>query len=329
MNQTAHRRAATSPSVHRSATRRPFTTGRSRAGVRVMAGHPAANKWIEEQLGTGPVVKESFVSGSGWSSAYVVETQGGCRYFVKTALGRDEGMFRGEALGLQAMYDTHTLRIPKVFHYGLLEGAGRGGSFIVMEHLDMRGGRLDSGELGRRLARMHLATPKDEHAAAGQFGFPVDNTIGGTQQLNGWTSDWVAFLRDKRLGPQLQMTGDSQLKRMGEQLCSNLHTYFDGIEVRPSVLHGDLWSGNIGAVGSEPTIFDPATYYGHHEAEFGMSWCAGFSQDFYRAYHEIIPRAPGFEQRAEIYRLYHYLNHLNLFGDSYYSQCASILKRLT
>ncbi|EFJ43176.1 hypothetical protein VOLCADRAFT_66217, partial [Volvox carteri f. nagariensis] len=165
-----------------------------------------------------------------------------------------------------------------------------------------------------------------------QFGFPVDNTIGGTPQINTWSYDWEEFFRDRRLQPQLQMTGDTQLKRMGENLCSNLHTFFEGIEVRPSVLHGDLWSGNIGSVGGQPAVFDPATYYGHHEAEFGMSWCAGeggFSPAFYSAYHDLIPRAPGFERRAELYRLYHYLNHLNLFGDSYYPQCATILKRLT
>ncbi|KXZ53452.1 hypothetical protein GPECTOR_7g1351 [Gonium pectorale] len=299
-----------------------------------LAGHPGANAWIEENLGSGPVVKESFVGGSGWSSAYTVETRDGLKLFVKTALGRDEGMFKGEALGLQAMYDTNTLRIPKVYHYGLLGGAagpagGRGGSFIVMEYLDMRAGRLSMEALGRRLAQMHLAVPKDGNAAAGRFGFPVDNTIGGTPQANGWSDDWVAFLRDRRLAPQLRLTGDSKLQRLGDKLCAKLDSYFEGIEVRPSVLHGDLWSGNIGAVGDEPTIFDPATYYGHHEAEFGMSWCAGFSQDFWRAYHELIPRAPGFEQRADIYRLYHYLNHLNLFGDGYYSQCAAILQRLT
>lgn len=57
----------------------------------------------------------------------------------------------------------------------------------------------------------------------------------------------------------------------------NLEVFFEDIkgQVKPSVLHGDLWSGNIGAVDGEPTIFDPAVYYGHSEAEFGMSWCAG------------------------------------------------------
>jgi hypothetical protein len=64
--------------------------------------------------------------------------------------------------------------------------------------------------------------------------------------------------------------------------------------VKPSLLHGDLWSGNMtGVKGGGWAIIDPATYYGHSEAEFGMSWCAGFDQSFWRGYHEIIPRAPG------------------------------------
>ena len=94
------------------------------------------------------------------------------------------------------------------------------------------------------------------------------------------------------------------------------------------MLHGDLWSGNVAAVGGEPCIFDPASYYGHHEAEFGMSWCAGFSGDFWDAYHALIPKAPGFEERQQLYLLYHYLNHYNLFGSGYYGQCESILRRL-
>ncbi len=65
------------------------------------------------------------------------------------------------------------------------------------------------------------------------------------------------------------------------------------LQVRPCVLHGDLWSGNMSSVDGQPSIFDPAVYYGHSEAEFGMSWCASFSQDFYAGYHEIIPKQPG------------------------------------
>lgn len=55
----------------------------------------------------------------------------------------------------------------------------------------------------------------------------------------------------------------------------------------------------------------------------------GFKPAFWSAYHEVIPKQPGFEERHLIYTLYHYLNHYNLFGSGYYSQCQSILTTLT
>lgn len=293
-----------------------------------------AAAWIEEHMGMGKVTGTSFAGGSSWSSAYVYATESGRKLFVKTALGRDpQSMFRGEAEGLRAVHATRTVRVPEVHHYGPLPsapggGALRGGgSFIVMEHLDLQG-RCDQAELGRQLARMHLATPQHEHA--GQFGFVCDNTIGGTPQPNPWEDDWVAFFREHRLRHQLRLAGNARLNAAAEPLLrpGALETFFHGIEVRPSVLHGDLWSGNIASAGGAPTIFDPATYYGHSEAEFGMSWCAGFGAAFWAAYHELLPLAPGHEARADLYELYHKLNHYNLFGSGYLGDCERLLARL-
>jgi protein-ribulosamine 3-kinase len=83
-----------------------------------------------------------------------------------------------------------------------------------------------------------------------------------------------------------------------------LDKLFEGITVTPAVLHGDLWSGNMASVDGEPAIFDPATYYGHSEAEFGMSWCAGFSDAFYQAYFSVNPKQPGFDKRRDLYLVY-------------------------
>ncbi|EIE23853.1 Ketosamine-3-kinase [Coccomyxa subellipsoidea C-169] len=255
------------------------------------------------------------VSSSSWSSAYVYTTDGGKKLFVKQSSNGGEGMFKGEALGLQAMYGS-----------GLRGGEA---TFIIMEHLNFSG-RPSQADLGRKLAHMHLAEPSDENARDGKFGFAVDNTIGGTPQPNGWLGDWVNFFRERRLRHQLSLANDKRLSEMGEQLMANLEQLFEGVEVKPSLLHGDLWSGNISAVeGGEWSILDPATYYGHHEAEFGMQWCAGFTGDFWQAYHEVIPRSPGFEDRKQLYMLYHYLNHYNLFGGGYRSSAESILRQLT
>jgi protein-ribulosamine 3-kinase len=282
------------------------------------------------------ITGQKFMGGSNWSSAYVYQTSSGQSFFVKTASGRSASeMFEGEALGLRAMGATRTVRIPEVFHYGELPGRGNNGSFIVMEYLYMKGA-VDPSELGRQLALMHLAEPSDPNAQAGKFGFAVDNTIGGTAQPNSWCHNWIDFFRERRLRHQLKLANDANLSRLGDTLCSKMHKLFDGIEgeIKPSVLHGDLWSGNIAAVddggggAARACIFDPATYYGHHEAEFGMSWCAGFSGSFWTAYYSVIPKAKGWDDRHDLYQLYHYLNHYNLFGGSYYNQCAHIMERL-
>lgn len=108
---------------------------------------------------------------------------------------------------------------------------------------------------------------------------------------------------------QVELTGNSRLRELARPVADNLGVLFDGITVKPSVLHGDLWSGNIASVDGEPAVFDPATYYGHAEAEFGMSWCAGFSRAFYDAYWSILPKERGYEARRDLYLVYHYLNH--------------------
>ena len=242
-------------------------------------------------------------------------------------------MFEAEAAGLEAMRATGALRIPRVF------GAGptTSGSFIVMEHLDLGGGgrssRPSQRALGEGLARMHLATPSHPEAAAGSFGFPMDNTIGGTPQPNPWTADWPAFFAEHRLRHMLRLLNRPALTKPGEAVAERLVDLFEGVTVRPSLIHGDLWSGNISAVqggehGAEWAILDPACYYGHHEAEWGMAWCAGFGPEFWAGYRSLIPEDPGFSARARLYEAYHKLNHGVLFGGGYISDAQGLLEGL-
>lgn len=91
-----------------------------------------------------------------------------------------------------------------------------------------------------------------------------------------------------------------------------------GVKITPSLIHGDLWIGNAGATEEHgPIIFDPACFFGHHEMELAMmTLFEGFRDDFWGAYHAKVPKAPGFETRHKLYKLYYYLNQLNLFGDA-------------
>ena len=268
-------------------------------------------------------------------------TASGARYFVKTSQSRDSTMFATEAAGLNALADaagTGGLLVPRVLHTG---DAGRG-SFIVMEHLDLGGGgggggaRLTQEALGVGLAKMHLAPPSADRARGGAFGFEADNWIGGTPQPNGWCESWVDFYRRQRLNYMLKLINrpGSPVARMGATLAANLDSLFEGVDVTPSLIHGDLWSGNMARAvrGSDGTaawaILDPAAYYGHAEAEFGMSWCASFGADFWRGYRSLIPEAPGFARRRQLYELYHILNHEVLFS-GYLGQAEGLLTSLT
>lgn len=282
--------------------------------------------YVSEHLEFGPVTSMRREGSSGWAVMHKADTESGKSLFIKVSRG-DEMMFAGEAEGLKAMFATRTVRVPNVYYYGALR-SGKG-SFIVMENLSMDT-IVSQSMLGDAIGRLHQAEPSAQKAQQGKFGFTVDNTIGETAQPNGWMDQWIDFYRERRLRHQLLLTGDSELIRLGDRLCNKLEEFFVDVgEIKPCLLHGDLWSGNINSVDGEPVIFDPSCYYGHHEAEFGMSWCAGLNRNFWDAYHERIPRAPGFKERHDLYQLYHYLNHYNLFGGGYRAMAESILNRLT
>ncbi|CAE7207024.1 unnamed protein product [Symbiodinium natans] len=111
----------------------------------------------------------------------------------------------------------------------------------------------------------------------------------------------------------------------------NLEALFADGEVKPSLLHGDLWNGNMAGspMGQPPALFDPAAYFGHSEAEFGMAWCADFDEKFWQGYRSIMPEAPGFRKRQPLYEAYHKLNHYCLFQESrYLSSAEALLKKL-
>lgn len=338
-----------SPSRHQTAATAVFSTNHSL--------EEKVASWAKD-AGYGEI--ESFVNSgrSGWASFFKVQVSNPPRkdltFFVKHAKSKPaHEMFEGEALGLKAMHEcsklnpkfgdddtdeqasNSSLKIPEVFYFGDVESEnGISGSMLIMEFLSL-GPRRDDFAFGAAMANLHLANPIDSPEAGnpfGKFGFPVDNTIGGTPQPNPWTEcgntkDWIEFYSSHRILHQLELAEDEYLIQLWkEDIAPRLHLLFDGIEVKPSLLHGDLWSGNIGSVkilengneSSMPTIYDPACYWGHHEAEWGMSWCASLGSTFWEGYRSILPEDDGFWDRKPLYDAYHQLNHYNLFSSSGY-----------
>jgi fructosamine-3-kinase len=245
----------------------------------------------------------------------------GAAWFVKSGTSPDTSVFAAEFDGLQALADTQTIRVPKPLVYGEAEGQ----AWFAMELLQLGGAQRDSQEqLGRQLAALHRV--EQPH-----FGWHRDNTIGSTQQRNPRSDDWIDFWREHRLGFQLELAERGGTRFKGsDRLVDRLDDLFVDFEPRPSLLHGDLWSGNIGFLGDgAPVIFDPACYFGDREAEFGIVvMFGGFTPDFHRGYESIWPHDEGFARRLPLYELYHTLNHLNIFGTSYTAACQHLIDQL-
>jgi protein-ribulosamine 3-kinase len=184
---------------------------------------------------------------------------------------------------------------------------------LLMEHLDLRP-QGDFAALGRMLARLH----RNEST---RFGWARDNYIGATPQRNAWCEDWMDFWRERRLVPQLELA-----RQKGFALEMPSLSVLDGHRPRPSLLHGDLWSGNVGFTPEGPVVFDPAVYYGDREADLAMTELfGGFPREFYAAYEKELPLDAGYARRKHLYNLYHLLNHLNLFGGGYLGQVNATL----
>jgi len=250
-------------------------------------------------------------------------TDGARSWFVKTNRAALLDMFEAEAAGLNALADSATIAAPRP----LCTGVSGDTSYIVMQHLELGGGSASGWRAaGQQLAALH-------RCSAGAFGWERDNTIGATPQHNDWRDDWVGFWRDQRLGFQLAEAARNghhgRLQSLGEQLCDRFPVLIDHAP-QPSLLHGDLWGGNIGFTrAGQAVIFDPATYYGDREAELAMTELfGGFSADFYAAYREAWPIDPGYRVRKTLYNLYHVLNHLNLFGGGYGGQAERMMQAL-
>ena len=262
------------------------------------------------------------VSGGDISTAFLIQTRKNS-YFIKVnskpwALD----MFKVEAKGLKAISNTNTIRTPEVIACDTFKNE----SFILMEYVESKSASSKDMELfGRQLAQLHEVT-------SDEFGFEVDNFIGSIHQYNKKHKTWNDFYTEERLNPQLELARskgllhDSEIPET-ELVKTTCFSYFKNI--RPSLLHGDLWSGNyLIASGGTPYLIDPATYFGHSEVDIAMSKLfGGFGQSFYDSYHEIIPKDEFTKIRIELYQLYYLLVHLNLFGSSYYGSVKNILRK--
>lgn len=275
-----------------------------------------------EQWAGEKIVSRNSVGGGSIASTQSIQTESGKVYFLKTGASH-KNMFPCEAHGLQELEKAGAIKVPHVFHVD--------DSFLLIEQIKTGRTAGDFFEkFGQQFAGLHRF--KGE-----RFGFYEDNFIGHTPQLNDATSEqsqnWIEFYFEKRLRYQFKLAEKNgyaagNLSRAFNQIESKIDSILAGSENEPVLLHGDLWSGNyLADQNNNPVIIDPAVYYGNREADLAMTKLfGGFSPRFYDAYNEAYPLPDGYNYRENIYKLYHVLNHLNLFGMGYHNQAVSLLQ---
>ncbi len=263
----------------------------------------------------------SSVAGGDINQAFKIVTSGST-FFVKTNDPSTQDMFEQEAKGLQLLQNTEIFHVPELIGLGVLHHT----HYIILDFIERGAPKLDFWtEFGRKLASLHQVTQE-------YYGLDHHNYIGKLPQKNTPQLNWVDFFIENRLEPQVQLARNNQLIdntfiQKLEKLYLQLPNIFPGST--PSLLHGDLWSGNfLCSISGSPCIYDPAVYYGHREMELAYTRLfGGFDGEFYQSYMEMAPLDPGFESRIDLYNLYPLLVHVNLFGSSYLSGIQLTLQR--
>jgi len=252
-----------------------------------------------------------------------VETVSGKNYFLKT--GDFSVAYQCEAHGLNELRKTNIFLLPEVISVG--------DNYILTQYIER--GKIPTGfyrDFGRKLALLHKQV-------ATSYGFYEDNYIGGNRQLNvaggEEQNNWREFYFNKRLMYQYQLAEkkgyvSKALKNGFSEIGKKVDRLLNQVHESPSLLHGDLWSGNyLCNIQGEVVLIDPAVYYGHRETDLAMTKLfGGFPEGFYKAYQEEYPLAEGWQEREPLYKLYHVLNHLNLFGKSYLSEAEYLVSLL-
>jgi fructosamine-3-kinase len=304
--------------------------------TRRQGGHRDDEPAVGEALGVllGGQWSVQPLAASGFCATWQA-TRGSERLFVKSLPASRQATLEAEADGLAALAATATVRVPAIAAHGL--SPDHRTALLALEWLAF--GRPPSGfgaRLGAALGALHAA----QAPSGDRFGWHRDNLLGATPQSNRWsgqggTAGWIAFFADQRLGAlreRLASAGAATvLTDAVDAVIARLPAFFeDGHQPRPSLIHGDLWSGNWGALADgSPVVFDPAVSCSDAEAELAMMELFGTPPDgFWPAYRDAAGVHAGYPRRRPLYQLYHLLNHALLFGGGYRQQALAVARGL-
>lgn len=282
-------------------------------------------KSLSERLGEPVKINEATETGGGCiNNSQKIETSAGT-FFLKWNKNCAADIFKREAESLEELYKAGngSILVPKVICAKEVDDSP---GFLLMEYL--KPGNLSGSDekLGTGLASIH------KYYSSSGYGFYNNNYCGATLQDNSREDSWGVFFRERRLRFLLELIQkDRPFERAQIKIFDKLlNRVADLLPVhsKPSLIHGDLWSGNYLNTEKGPALIDPASYYADREMEFSIvTMFGGFSSNFFGAYNEVYPLEPDWQERNALYQLYHILNHYYLFGGGYGRQAVHVAQK--
>lgn len=274
-----------------------------------------------------PITSLSFssVGGGSINDTYKITVSSGQRFFIKiNSAERFPLLFEKEKNGLNFIADKRIIRTPAVIDCSIFDN----NQILVLEWIEQE---LKSPSFwknfGKQLASLHKISND-------YFGFTEHNYMGALPQDNTHTTNWVDFFIHHRLQPQVHLAENKGLLNTKQihqfqQLYDKLNDIFNKED--PSLLHGDLWSGNFMCDERfQPVLIDPAVYFGHRSMDLAMTTLfGGFDKSFYETYHYYFPFPENYREQWDVCNLYPLLVHLNLFGSGYLHDITTTLKKFT
>ena len=261
---------------------------------------------------TGNILSSQSLSGGDINRVFLLTCEKG-KFVLKSNNNVPGDFFQKEAAGLKLLRENG-LHVPEVLDTG--------NDYLLMEYLAP--GKKNEADAGRQLARIHSI--KQAH-----YGLEEDNYIGSLKQKNGVFESWPEFYIKRRIDPQLNLLFNNQAG-LHEKIWDNLRNwvYRNVVVDFPSLLHGDIWSGNLYYSSTGPIFIDPAVYRGHYMIDLAFTeMFGGFGPDFYSTYNEILHIDASYKNLKSLYQIYPMLVHANLFGGSYYTSALELAKKYT
>lgn len=277
---------------------------------------------ILEKIFESKNLKTQPLSGGDINRVYKIEHQGKTYAVKANNKSHFPKMFEKEASGLNLLAENCPLKVPEVVNVGETEDQ----QYFVMEFIDE--GSCSSNfwqDFGHGLADLHQ-TSQDA------FGLDHNNYIGSLVQVNKPCETWQEFYITQRLEPMMEMALNSgEVNFVESKLFLPFFNRLGELypKEKPSLVHGDLWSGNyLVDNNGAPVLIDPAVYFGHREMDIGMMHLfGGFDKQLFLGYNEIYPLEKNWEERIPYSQIYPLMVHVNLFGRSYWNRVEQILRK--